>query len=262
VVVPEASAFWVDSDSEGESPDVFNFGLRQRWQTRRGGEGLKRTVDFLRFDASVTLADPDADEEGDGPPGVFMFSHPEWQYLPGQLLNADFANLGLARREVWNQGAGDFARGEWEWLVSDKTALAGDLTYDISGGAISEASLTAAVQRTPRTAYYVGDMYVRDADVFGDGGRGGPLDSHYLTGGWTYRLNRKYTVGVAHQYDVERGLDSYTQVVLVRKFVHWYGAFSFGLNPAKDSMSFMVTFWPEGYEDVAIGSRRFNRLAW
>ena len=253
IIIPEVSAFWVDSGPTETNPhDVFNFALRQRFQTKRGPEGKKRSVDFFRLNTDVTLVERDV--EGSLLPNKFFFSSPEPQFGETPLLNPDFSNLGLARRETINQTLSDFATADWTWLISDTTALTGSFNYNIHEGLISQAHAALAVQRFDRMSYYVGDLFINHADTFRAD------NSHFLTGGLSYRLNRKYTVALAQQFDVERSLDSYSQIVIIREFAHWYGAFSFSLDPARDSVGFSVSFWPEGFDKFALGSRRFTRL--
>ena len=259
IVIPEINAFWNDSDlSTQNHPDVFNFALRQRWQTKRGPEGDKHSVDFLRFDASVTMVEPDVDN--DDLPNKFFFTRPEPQFDHASLLNADFSNLGLARRERFNQSLSDHARGDWTWLISDTTAVTGSLNYDIHDAVISQANGGIAVQRTPRTSYYVGNLFIKNADPFDDGKPPQTRNANFLTAGASYKLNRKYTIAVAHQFDIERIADSFTDFVIIRKFPHWYGAFIVSVDPVRESLSFSFSLWPEGYDKAAIGSRRYSRL--
>ncbi|KPK75069.1 MAG: hypothetical protein AMJ79_12575 [Phycisphaerae bacterium SM23_30] len=255
IIVPEVSAFWVDSDqTETEPYDVFNFSVRQRWQTKRGAEGAKRSVDFLRFNAQVTLVGPDEDDVGF--PNKFFFSAPEPQFGMQPFMNADFMNLGLARRERINQSLASHTTCDWSWLISDTTAFLGGVNYNMNDGVVSQAYSSLAVQRGGRTSYYIGDFYLRDADAFRD------TDGHFLTAGLSYRLNRKYSFSLAHQFDVERTVDTHTQLALVREFPHWFGAFVVNLDPARDRYSFSVSFWPAGYDKIALGARRFARLGW
>ncbi|MBN1846691.1 MAG: hypothetical protein JW810_13480 [Sedimentisphaerales bacterium] len=259
VIIPEVDAFWSDSDLTGTNhPDVFHFAVRQRWQTKRGPETNKRSVDFLRFDGSVTMVEPD--EDGVDLPNKFFFTRPEQQFDPTGFLNADFANLGLARRERINQNLSDHARGDWAWLISDTTAVIGSLNYDIHDGVISQANGGVAVQRSPRTSYYLGNLFIKNADPFDDGKPIRTRNANFLTAGFSYQLNRKYTLALAHQFDIERVRETYTDLVVIRKFSHWYGAFVFGLDPARDTLSFSVSFWPQGYDKATIGSRRYAGL--
>lgn len=273
IIIPECSLFFFDSDqgddeseslfgantpgstvSDRDAPDrVFNIGLRQRFQTMRGPKGNRHSVDFFRINTQVTLVNNDVD--GVHVPNRFFFSSPEPQFDRAPIINADFANLGLARREQINQTLNDHASADWAWLISDTTAVTGMFNYNMHDGTISQAETGIAVQRSPRTSYYLSDRLTRDCDPFEH------ADSHILTAAASYRINRKYIVGIAHQYDISRTEASYLQAVLVRKFRHWYGAFSFSYDDTRDRISFQVSFWPESFSKIALGSRRFNRLA-
>ena len=57
-----------------------------------------------------------------------------------------------------------------------------------------------------------------------------------------------------------RTTDSYSEGVIVRKFNHWYGAFSVGYDAGRDNFSFAISFWPEGFDKLVIGTRRFTHL--
>jgi len=255
IVTPEVSVFWTDSDlTEEAHQDIFNFTLRQRWQTKRGPAGNKRSVDVFRLDAGVTLVDPEVSDTE--LPNKFFFSTPEPQYGMMPLENADFYNLGLSRRRQINQNLASHTTVDWTWMISDTTAYLGGFNYNMNDGDISEAHSSIAVQRIGRTSYYVGHMYLHDADRFRD------MDAQFLTGGMSYRLNSKYSIALGHQFDIERGVDAHTQLVIVRQFPHWFGAFSLNIDPSKDQYSLSVTFWPAGYDKIALGSRRFTRLGW
>jgi len=253
LIIPEVSAFLVDTDLEGfESRDVLNFGINQRWQTKRGPQDDKRSVDFLRLNTSVTLVNNDVDDAD--LPGRFFFSSPEWQFDKAAYLNDDLANLGLARRERINQNLSDHANADWTWLISDTTVLDGGINCNIHDGLISQADNSIAVQRSPRLRYYFGYRYLRNADPFED------LDASFLTVGTSYKMNRKHTIALSHQYDIERTSASRSQVTMIRKYPHWYGAFSISYSASTGSTSFTLSFWPEGFDKLTLGSRRLTRL--
>ncbi len=273
VMIPEFSAFWIDGEDaesnptsvfEHESPrtdarDVFNISLRQRWQTMRGPEGRRRSVDVFRWDNSLTLVPDDVDNVD--LPQRFYFSTPEPLFGSTPLLNADLSNLGLARREQLNQTLADFVTSRWAWQISDSTAFTSGVNVNIHDGVLSHTDAGFAVQRTPRMSYYVGHHYFRDGDPFDEGRPVQSQDSHFLVGGMNYQINRKYSVVLGQQYDIQRTSGAYTQLVLFRKFVHWYGAFSIGYDNTKGSTSFMLTFWPEGFDTLTLGSRRYAKMA-
>jgi len=253
IVMPEVSAFWLESDQEETNQNhLLNFSLKQRWQTMRGLQGDKHSVDFLRFDAGLTLVNHDVDDCD--LPNKFFFSTPEPQLDPAAFLNADLVNFDLARREQINQNLSDHVTADSTWRISEETVVTGRVNYNLNDSVLSQAGANIAVQRSPRTSYYVGNRYLHGGDPFQ------LEDSHFLTAGVSYKLNRKYTFAATHQYDIEQTADSYTQAVIIRKFVHWYGAFSVSHDADRDSFSFQVSFWPEGLERFALGSRRFARL--
>ena len=253
VIVPEASLFVTDSDRRRyPNRNVFNLALRQRWQTMRGLPEQKHAVDWLRWDTSLTLVNHDTD---DNPlPNNFLFSRPETHFDHAPLINPDLSNLGLTRRQQINQNFADHVNTNWTWLASDKTTFTGSAQCNLHDGVLTQADAAIAVQRSPRTSYYIGDRYLRRADTFRDN------DAHFLTAAASYKLNRKYTFSAAQQYDIVQTEDSYSQLVVIRKFPHWYGAFSISYDADNNNLSFQVSFWPEGFDKVAVGSRRFTRL--
>lgn len=254
VIVPQVSAFWVDSDApQADSRNVFNFAINQRWQTKRRGEDLPYSVDFFRWDCSVTLVNHDVDDVV--VPNKFFFSHPETQFGLAPILNADLVNLGLAHRRWVNQNLSDHATTSWEWLISDTTILDGHMNYDIHNGLVSSADTGLALERSPRTSLFFGDRYLYNGDVLED------RHTHYFTSAAGYKLSRKYTVGVSNSFDIERTSSSYSNLVVIRKFPHWFGAFSFGYDSDRNSFSFQLSFWPEGFDKISLGSRRFAKLA-
>lgn len=252
----------MDSDNDDLPRNgVYNLALRQRWQTRRGPKGKKRNVDFLRFDASVTLVEHDIDNAV--LPADFYFSTPEWQLDTRAMINTDLANFDLDRREVINPTHSDHAKAKWTWLISDTTAFIGSCNTNIHDGVLSQSDMAFAVQRTPRLGYYFGSRYLREGDPLNDiddqtittG------DSNFITAGGSYRINRKYTVGVAHEFDIERGSAAYTQGVVIRAFPQWYGALSVSYDANRNSSSVSFSLWPKALDKLALGTRRYTRLA-
>ena len=253
IIIPEMNVFFVQSDDDDrDNQDVFNVALRQRFQTMRGPASERYSVDFLRWDISATFVNHDIDDSI--VPGQFLFSSPEYRFERTPFLNDDLANVGLARREMVNQCLSDHVTTDWTWLISDTTAFIGHMNYNIHDGVLSHTRGTIAVQRTPRTSYYVGHRFTHDGDLY-DG-----IDSQFITGAAHYRINRKYTFAVANRYDIVRTSNSNTEATIIRKFRHWYGAFSVSFDPVDDNFSVSVSFWPEGFDKIAIGSRRFTRL--
>jgi len=255
VIVPEIGAFWIDSDQPDDrlTHDVFHFALRQRWQTWRGPKEKKHQTDVLRLNTSVTLVTDDVDDAL--LPGKFFFDRPEGQFDTPAILHDDLANLGLARRTEFNQNLSDHADADWTWLISDTTAFTGAFNYNIHDAVISQTSAAFAVQRSPRTRYYVGHRFLKNGDLFRD------RNAQFLTAGMSYRLNRKYVLSLTQQYDIEQTAAAYNRLTIIRKFPHWYAAFTIGHDSTRGGVSFTLTLWPEGFDDFILGSRRVTRLA-
>ena len=249
----------IDSDlTEIAQQNIFNFALRQRWQTKRGPEGQKHSVDFFRLDCSLSLVDNDQDDSE--LPGKFFYTAPERQFGNTPLLNTDLVNLGLTRRERINQNLSDHADADWSWRISESTIFTGGINYNLHDGVISQAHSAIALQRSDRLSFYIGNRFLHNGDPFDDGDPPGFRDSHYLTSGASYKLNKKFTLSAAHQFDLDRIDPAYTQAVLIRKFNRFYSAFSISFDPDRETVSFSVSFWPEGFDKFALGTRRFSRL--
>jgi len=261
IVIPEVSAFWVDSDvPDSKEQNIVNLALRQRWQTRRGIPGHKHSVDFLRINSSVTLVSNDVD---DAPvPNKFFFSSPEPPFGQAGISNPDLVNLGLARREQINQNVSDHADLEGNWLISDTTALTGKMQYNLQDKILKQVDIMLAIQRNDRLGFFLGDRFLENGNVKEDNknDRFVPVNGHFITGGATYKLNRKYTVALAHQFDIEQGTTSNTQAVIIRKSPRWYTAVSVGFDANRNDFSVSISIWPEGLDKVALGSRRYGRL--
>lgn len=266
VVIPEVSAFWTGTDSSEttQQHDVFHFAVRQRFQTMRGPEGKKHSVDFLRLNTSVTLVTDDVKDAE--LPNKFFFTRPEGQFDTPAVLHHDLANLGLARREQFLQNLSDHADTDWTWAISDTTVFTGAINYNIRDAVISQTDSALAVSHSPRSRYYFGHRFLQNGDPFDERALKYNLpvhyrDSHFLTGGASYRINPKYTVALTQQYDVENTSAAYLSATIIRKFPHWFAAFSISHDTTRGGVSFMLSFWPEGYDQFVIGSRRFTRLA-
>ena len=256
IVIPEISAFWTDSDQPNmPEQDVMHFLIKQRWQTERGKPSQKHSVDFLRINTSLTLVSDDVDDVDI--PNKFFFSSPEMQFDKPVILNDDLFNLGLSTTEQINQNLADHADFNASWLISDQTRLMGDLNYNLHNDHISQASAAIAVQRSPRTSYYLESLFLNNGDDIEkiDNSQNKffePLDGNFLTGGISYQLNPKYTLALSHKLDIERGTSARGRAVIIRKSPRWYAAFGIDVDPIRDNVSFSITFWPEGFDLLAI----------
>ncbi len=111
---------WVASPSTEIAGDLFaaRFGLRQRWQTKRGPVGNQRIVDWIVFNTDFTVF-PDANRDNFGTP------------------------IGLV----------DY---NFLWHVGDRTTVVSDGYFDFFENAPKYYNVGAFLNRPPRGALYLG----------------------------------------------------------------------------------------------------------
>ncbi len=254
IVRPEVNMFWSDTTLDDfESQDIFNFNLKQRWQTKRGPEGNKRVVDVFKFNAGVTYVTDDV--ENSELPGRYIYSRPDYQFSFEPYANYDLFNLGLTERQQVNQAMHNFANSDWGWNISDMAEYSGGLNYNLTDSEVSYIDNALSVQHSSQVRYFIGHRYLANGDAFKD------EPAQYLTAGSSYKLNPKYSISVSTQYDIENATGAYTRVVVLRKLPGWTTAFSAGWDSIRGSGSFQIGFWPDNYDKAVVGSRRFTKLA-
>ncbi len=237
VIKPDITAWMshTNQDSAGLFPfdetvekidevDGAAFGLRQRWQTKRGQGKTRRAVDFLTWNLETGLF-RDNNPGGDLTNGFVSFSRPE---------------LSIAR---------NYVNSSVIWRVNDRTALVGETNYDINDGEVDVLNVALSVERTPRMSYLLAYRFIEEAD------------SGLLGFDFNYRMTEKHTLAVRHAYDVEAGRTSDFTVALIRRFPRWFSALSFALDEAENDFGVTLSIWPEGLPQAAIGSRRFTGIA-
>ncbi len=235
VIKPDVTA-WIshtnrDSDElypfdetveEIDEIDGVMLGLRQRWQTKRGEQETRRTVDFLTWDLELGVFN-DAQSD-DITNGFTSYSRPE------NSISHNYLNSSVI------------------WRLNDRTALLSTLNYDINDGEIDVMDFSLAVERPPRLSYLVGYRFINESD------------SELLGFGMDYRLSDKHTLALRELFDVHLGRNLDFTVALIRKFPHWFGALSFALDDVEDDFGVSFSVWPAGLPQSSLGSRRFTGL--
>jgi len=208
--------------------DVADFGggtvgVRQRWQTQRGGPGRWRSVDWIVFDVEAGFfnnSEPDENTHGD-----FIYSRPE------DSISSNFLAMNF------------------QYRISDSTVVVYDGVYDWNNGNVGTSNVSLAVEREPRLGYFVGWRYIHDTN------------NSLLGGGANYKLNEKHTVGIREYYDLDRGRNYTTELVYIRKWPRWYTAIAFDIDRSLDDVGVNLSVWPEGAPQLGIGSKRYTGLA-
>ena len=144
---------------------VVKTGIRQTFQTQRGGEGRYRTVDVLKLNTELVHSSSDTPTESP----IMRF----FDYRP------EFSQLG------------DFGTLDAVWQVTDATALTYNTVYDFDMNQPARTTTGLLIQHTPDFATFLESHYLN------------ARDATYVSAGADYRLTDKYTVGVVATYDVD-----------------------------------------------------------
>jgi len=204
--------FIYDEEIDGiHDVSAAQIALRQRWQTKRGGPGRWRSVDFFTFNlegnAFVNQPDDDALPPGNFR-GLFFASLPEAS-IPRNSVNADAM-----------------------WRLSDTTAILSDVQWNADHAELATASIGLAVQRDVNTSYYIATRYIEE------------LNSNIATVAGSYKLSTKYRLSFSQSYDfsgdgtvssglsVQRKFDRFTAILSASySNTDDFGGVSFSLVP-------------------------------
>jgi hypothetical protein len=227
IIEPEVHAFtsaanvdpnelWIYDEQVDNVHDIsaVQFALRQRWQTKRGGPGRQRSVDFLKFNVEANFfgnqpSDPELAPLGFR--GLFYPSLPEAS-IPRNSINADT-----------------------QWRVSDTTIILGDAQYNLDESTLATASIGVVARRDARVAYFAGLRYIEE------------LDSNIGTIAFSYELTTRYTVGLRQSYDFGDSGSVYSSISLQRRFDRFLMLVSAYNNSTDDNKGFSFGFFPEGF---------------
>jgi lipopolysaccharide assembly outer membrane protein LptD (OstA) len=187
--------------------------LRQRWQTKRGGAGRWRNVDFFTLNVE----------------GNFFANQPRKSELaPTDFRGLFFASIPEASvpRNSINANA--------TWRVSDNTVALADAQYNLDDSRLATAAVGLVVRRDERMSYYVGTRYI---DV---------LNSNITTIAGTYEISPKYTIALGQSYDFGIGQNVASSAAILRKFDRFLMSLRVVYNSSTDESGFSVNFVPTG----------------
>jgi hypothetical protein len=205
--------------------DGFSGNWRNRFQTKRGGPGNWRTVDWLTLDL-----------------GAGFFNDSE------QTDNRNRTRGQTYSFRPENSITSNYASFRSNYRISDSTSVLYDMIVDTDHCRMGTSGLGLFFERSPRFNCYIGHRYI------------GLTDSNLLAFGSTYQLNSKYSVAMEEQFDLEAGKNSDLEVSLVRKMPRWNFALTAGFDKTSDVNSVSLSLWPEGIPQWTLGSRKFARM--
>jgi hypothetical protein len=193
---------------------VAEVGLRQRWQTQRGGPGRWRSVDVFTLDV-------DAEFYANKPArkflqpydfrGIFYSSLPETS-IPRDAVNADAS-----------------------WRLADDTVVLADAQYNMDEHKLATAAVGILVRRDPVQSWYIGNRYIAD------------LNSNIVSVAANYQISPKYSLGISQAWDFGLGKDVSSNLSVVRSFDRFILAFNFSHDQITGQTGFGVSFAPLGF---------------
>jgi lipopolysaccharide assembly outer membrane protein LptD (OstA) len=202
--------------------------LRQQWQTKRGGAGRWRSVDFLSVNVegnfythkpNDVLMDPTKFR------GLFFQSMPEAS-IPRNSINADAT-----------------------WRVTDTTAVLSDAAYNLDKSTLATASIGLAAQRGDRLTYFLGQRYIE------------ALNSNITSFAASYAMTQKYTLGFRQSFDFGQNHNVVSEVTVVRHFDRFFAALTLRYDAIGSGTGFMFNFYPEGLgRNAGTGTEGLSRV--
>lgn len=232
IVEPNATLFYAyDSVDPGTFPiydqeiegalggAIAQVGVRQQWQTQRGGPGAWESVDFLTVDAGVVLNPEDDDFQ------------PTDLTNPLQIAQSALPSFYGWRPELSQYGSHVYGLGIWQ--ISDTLTLAGTgavLLEDRAGVTdpdavlrnLAKGSVGIEMRHTPDVSSYVEYRLIA------------PTDSQLIQFGVVYQLGKKHVLAFSPQYDLNAGELRKIQGSIVRTFPDFNLALTAGYDLIED----------------------------
>lgn len=237
-----------------EQRDVFSLGVLQRLQTKRGVGEKRRILDWMRLNMEYSMVSDDSSQIKR--PDRTLWNNPFvplWATLAPDIFNGD---LGSSYRKFELFGPQrDSFNADYIWRISDTTAILSDLNYDTKDKKVEQFNIGYSHLCWPNLSYYIGSRYLRSVQVDNEKG------SNAVTFAATYKINPRYTITFAWQYDFDIGKHIYNQVSLIRRYHRLFYAFTYRADETLDSHAIILSIWPEGIGELSVGSRRYMGLS-
>ncbi len=257
IVTPYAEAVMYEANEDtADMRDALHLGLSQRWQTHRGSEENRRSLDWMRLDLETTWLSDDADSsvgayDTYGPAG-FVYNDPSIPFL----LRRNDNYYGMAR---------DTLNGEYVWRVSDTFSMLSDFNYDMDSGHVQQFNVGVSRLVYPDISYYVGTRYLRPVIIPVDKNDDNIVDyyeegSNSFVTAITYRLSPRYVATFSQEYNFDYGEAIRSDLTVVRQYHRMFYAVSVSFDDSLDRNSLMFSIWPQGVKEMAVGSRKHTGL--
>lgn len=237
--VDRSDVFIYDETIDGVN-DVAaaSFFVRQRWQTKRGGPGRWRSVDFLGLNLGV-IAFANTPDEPQNPDRLFARGADPSTGLPfvedryGPVNAEGFRGLFFNSTPEASIARSSIV-GDSLWRVSDSTIVLSDFSWNIEQQQLATAATGLLVGRGERSTYYAGIRYI------------GELDSTIASFTSTYQLTSKYTINLQLAMDLAQTESKGGTLTVVRRFDRFFVAVGGYYDATEDESGFQFSIYPEG----------------
>ncbi|MGN6368436.1 MAG: LPS assembly protein LptD [Phycisphaerae bacterium] len=233
-----------DRDVEGISrASGTSLALNQRWQTKRGGPGHWRNVDWLTLNLQWNQFFDREDGTHTNLFGPYPFAR--GFYLPSR------PDLSFIQDSIAMDGA---------WRVGERVRILGEANYNTTDARLYQAATGVAVDQTSSLSYFVGARYVDVPSItsrdytFVPGGRIPGYSSTEFTAAVDYQLTRKYEVVASESYDFSLGENVLSSFTFVRKLPRLITAVTVTYDANQDDTTVSFTMSPEGFPQLGLGS--------
>ena len=225
-----------DRDVEGMSTaSGTQLSINQKWQTKRGGEGHWRNVDWITLNVSWNQ---------------FYNTDKASVFFPQQSLRGFYftsrPELSLVQNSIAVDGV---------WRVGERFRFIGEANFNLDEGRVSQFATGVAVDQNPSLSYFFGNRYVRLP--LSDG-------TWQETDEWTvavdYQLTKKYQVIAAESYDFGLGDNILSSITLLRRMPRFNTALTVTYDANNADTSFVFTAWPEGFPNTGFANRTGGRV--
>jgi hypothetical protein len=203
---------------------VAEVGVRQRWQTKRGGPGNWRNVDLFSLDLE---ADFYANKPNRKTLDPYDFRGLFFPTLPEASIPRDALSLNAS------------------WRISDNTVVLGDAQYNLDASKLATAAIGVLVRRDVAVSYYLGNRYIGD------------LNSNITSFQIDYQINPKYTIDFSQDFDFGLGKNVTSSLAIIRRFDRFFVLVRVFHEQVTGQSGIGFSLFPEGL-GLGIDSSRFS----
>jgi len=240
-------ALYQPSDSTVDMRNMINLGLSQTWQTRRGSMDNLRTIDWMKLDINTTFVSDSSSDAENTQPSSFVFNNPAIPFF-NRRYTADY---GVERNTF---------EADYFWQISDTFATTSYLNADMQSGVVQQFNVGISKYHFPNLSYYLGSRYLRRFEARDNANNYLEKGSNAFNAAVTYKISPRYTVSFAQEYNFDYGKNVDTEVTLIRKYNRLFYGLTYRADESLDATSIVLSVWPEGVKELAIGGRSYIGL--